>query len=71
MTLLLDAGGEEFLPEFPFTGNGYQFEAEEFMECLHAGRTESTVMPLDETLTIMRTLDTLRQQWGLKYPMES
>jgi predicted dehydrogenase len=69
MTLQLDAGGEEFL-EFPFTGNGYQFEAEEFMECLHAGRTESAVMPLDETLTIMRTLDTLRQQWGLKYPME-
>lgn len=70
MTLFLDAGGEEFL-EFPFTGNGYQFEAEEFMECLHAGRTESAVMPLDETLTIMRTLDTLRHQWGLKYPMEN
>jgi predicted dehydrogenase len=69
MTLQLDAGGEEFL-EFPFTGNGYQFEAIEFMECLRAGRTESAVMPLDETLTIMRTLDTLRAQWGLKYPME-
>ncbi len=69
MTLQLDAGGEEFL-EFPFTGNGYQFEAIEFMECLRAGRTESAVMPLDETLTIMRTLDTLRAQWGLMYPME-
>jgi predicted dehydrogenase len=69
MTLELDKGGEEFL-EFPFTGNGYQFEASEFMECLRAGRTESTVMPLDETLSIMRTLDKLRAQWGLKYPME-
>jgi predicted dehydrogenase len=69
MTLQLDAGGEEFL-EYPFTGNGYQFEAIEFMECLRAGRTESAVMPLDETLAVMRTLDTLRAQWGLKYPME-
>jgi predicted dehydrogenase len=69
MTHCLDAGGEEFL-EFPFTGNGYQFEAEEFMNCLREGRTESRSMPLDETLSIMQTLDTLRAQWGLKYPME-
>jgi predicted dehydrogenase len=69
MTLEMDAGGEEFL-EFPFTGNGYQFEAIEFMECLHAGRAESAVMPLDETLSIMRTLDKLRAGWGLKYPGE-
>jgi hypothetical protein len=40
------------------------------MRCLRAGRTESTVMPLDETLSIMHTLDTVRAQWGLKYPME-
>ncbi|MDB6016180.1 MAG: oxidoreductase domain protein [Pedosphaera sp.] len=69
MTLVLDAGGEEFL-EFPFTGNGFQFEAAEFMECLREGRLESKVMPLDETLAIMKTLDTLRAQWGLKFPME-
>jgi len=27
-------------------------------------------MPLDETLSVMRTLDRIRAQWGLKYPME-
>ncbi len=69
MTHSLDAGGEEFL-EFPFTGNGYQFQAVEFMNCLREGRTESKIMPLSETLSIMQTLDTLRGQWGLKYPME-
>ncbi len=69
MTLALDDGGEEFL-EFPYTGNGYQFEAESFMECLRQGRRESAVMPLAETLSIMKTLDALRAQWGLKYPME-
>lgn len=69
MTVYLDDGGEEFL-EFPYTGNGYQFEAAEFMECLRQGELESDVMPLNETLAIMKTLDTLRAQWGLKYPME-
>ena len=34
------------------------------------GLTESPIMPLDETLTIMKTMDALRAQWGVKYPME-
>jgi len=40
------------------------------MRCLRDGRTESEVMPLDETVTIMETLDAIRAQWPLKYPME-
>ena len=54
----------------PFESNGYQYEAQEVARCLRAGKTESDLLPLDETLQIMRTLDTLRGQWGLKYPME-
>jgi hypothetical protein len=38
--------------------------------CLREGQIESPVMPLDETLEIMRTMDALRVQWGLKYPGE-
>jgi hypothetical protein len=37
------------------------------MDCLRAGRTESDIMPLDETLAIMQTMDTIREQWGLTY----
>jgi hypothetical protein len=40
------------------------------MYCLREGLTESSVMPLDESLKIMKILDTLRKQWGLKYPQE-
>lgn len=54
----------------PFESNGYQFQAQEVARCLQAGKTESDIIPLDETLQVMRTLDTLRAQWGLKYPME-
>lgn len=56
--------------DLPYDGNGYQFEAIEAMRCLRAGLGESAIMPLDETLSIMRTLDATRAQWGLKYPME-
>jgi predicted dehydrogenase len=50
--------------------NGYNYEALEVSQCLRDGKLESDLMPLDETLAIMKTLDTLRAQWGLKYPME-
>jgi hypothetical protein len=69
MTLSRD-GVEAERMEFPLTGNGYQFEASEVMDCLRAGKLESSMMPLDETLSIMKTLDAIRTQWGLKYPME-
>ncbi|WP_342476956.1 Gfo/Idh/MocA family oxidoreductase [Paenibacillus sp. FSL H7-0350] len=49
---------------------GYAFEAEEVGRCLQAGLTESPVMTLDESLAIMKLLDTVRAQWGLKYPGE-
>ncbi len=50
--------------------NGYNYEALEVSQCLRDGKLESDLMPLDETLAIMKTLDTLRAQWGLNYPME-
>jgi predicted dehydrogenase len=56
--------------EFPIVGNGYNYEINEVQRCMRAGKTESALMPLDETLAIMTTLDTLRGQWGLRYPME-
>ena len=56
--------------DVPMTGNGYNYEAEEVARCLAAGKLESDVMPLSETVSIMKTMDELRAQWGLKYPME-
>jgi dihydrodiol dehydrogenase / D-xylose 1-dehydrogenase (NADP) len=54
----------------PMKGNGYNYEAVEVGRCLRAGIKESPVMPLSETLEMMRTMDTLRRQWGLVYPGE-
>jgi predicted dehydrogenase len=70
-TLTLSAQDQqEQVVHLPFEGNGYNYEALEVMNCLRDGKTESDVMPLDETLAIMRTMDQIRAQWGLRYPME-
>lgn len=41
----------------PCRGNGYNYEAEEVVRCLREGLTESPVMPLDESVAIMRIID--------------
>jgi predicted dehydrogenase len=69
-TLELYQNGKMEKFELPFRATGYIHEAEEAMYCLREGLTESSVMPLDESLKIMKILDTLRKQWGLKYPQE-
>ncbi|HEY3378296.1 MAG TPA: Gfo/Idh/MocA family oxidoreductase [Armatimonadota bacterium] len=63
-------GKDEQQIEPAAVGNGYNYEAEEFGRCLRAGLRESPMLPLSDTLTVMQTLDTLRAQWGLKYPTE-
>ncbi|SFK97622.1 Predicted dehydrogenase [Paenibacillus sp. 1_12] len=50
--------------------HGFMFEAEEAMACLREERPESRIMPLDETLALMTTLDTIRKQWNLTYPAD-
>jgi predicted dehydrogenase len=69
-TLELYQNGKMEKFELPFRATGYIHEAEEATFCLREGLTESSVMPLDESLKIMKILDTLRKQWGLKYPQE-
>ena len=52
-------------------GRGMQFQAEAFERLVAAGRLDGgEVLPLDETVEIMGTLDEVRAQIGLRYPGE-
>jgi predicted dehydrogenase len=53
--------------EFPFEGNGYQFEAAEVQRCIQAGELESPLMSHATTLEIMGLLDTIRADIGVVY----
>jgi predicted dehydrogenase len=63
-------GHEPQTIDAPFQGNGYCHEAAEAMRCLRAGMGESPLLPLDETISIIETMDTLRADWGRRYPGE-
>ncbi len=68
-TLTTSAGRSEAVT-LPFAANGYEYEAIEVGRCLAAGLVESPVMGWDESLSIQRSMDELRRQWGLVYPGE-
>lgn len=50
--------------------NGYEYEVMECCECIRHGALESDMMPHAETLAIMRQMDALRAEWGVRYPMD-
>ena len=55
---------------YPIAGNGFNYEAEHFMELIRAGARESPLMPLAESIAISETLDAARRCIGLRYPFE-
>ncbi len=63
-------GSEAGMWEPPTREHGLQYEACEVARCITDGRTESPLMPLDETVQIMATMDEVRRQLGVVYPGE-
>ncbi|MDJ0336242.1 Gfo/Idh/MocA family oxidoreductase [Salinibacterium sp. G-O1] len=51
------------------TGRGMQFQAAELERLVTAGELANDILPPSETVQIMRTLDEVRRQIGLTYPM--
>ncbi|KQY60370.1 hypothetical protein ASD11_13045 [Aeromicrobium sp. Root495] len=60
--LHLTLGGTTETLSRPRTGKGYAHEIEEVGTCLREGRTESDVLPLDETVSVMAQMDEIRRQ---------
>jgi predicted dehydrogenase len=67
-TIVLHRTGAE--PETitrPATGTGYAHEIAEVTECLRAGRTESSVMPLADTLAVQTVLGQAAEALGIRH----
>ena len=67
-TIVLHRAGAE--PETitrPATGGGYAHELIEVTECLRAGRSESAVMPLADTLAVQSVLGEAADQLGVPH----
>jgi predicted dehydrogenase len=65
-TLILHRAGQE--PEtitLPHTGGGYTHELREVTECVTAGRPESAVMPLADTIAVQDIMGKVADQLGM------
>jgi len=59
---------ETYRSEVP--GRGMQFQADEIERLVAAGQLAGDILPPEESVAIMQTLDTIRAQIGLRYPGE-
>lgn len=56
--------------EGKFIENGYEFEAQEVMDCLKNHQIESKLVPLDSSLAVMDILDSCRDSAGYHFDFE-
>ena len=53
-----------------YVGHGLREQAESFKQIVQSGAVESKVLTWKDTVDIMKSMDTVRSQIGLKYPFE-
>ncbi|MEG1505084.1 MAG: gfo/Idh/MocA family oxidoreductase, partial [Lachnospiraceae bacterium] len=49
---------------------GFEDEVRASMKAIREGQIQCPQMPHKEILTMMKLMDALRAQWGVKYPFE-
>lgn len=56
--------------ETPKQITGFEYEVEASLKAIRQGKTECEQMPHSEILRVMKIMDDLRAEWGIKYPFE-
>jgi predicted dehydrogenase len=69
--IIREVDKEERRLDFGITGWGFHWEADAVALDILAGKKESIVMPLAESLRMMQTMDSIRKANGLVYPQDS
>ncbi|WP_378955217.1 Gfo/Idh/MocA family protein [Pelosinus sp. sgz500959] len=62
--------GTQYVKEFPFIVNGFEYQIRETEKCLRAQVTESNIMTHENTIAIMTLMDKVRSDLGLIFPWE-
>lgn len=70
MRVVLNDGSVTQYPS-EYKGHGLREQAESFKRLVQSGKVESEILSWQDTIDIMKTMDTVREQIGLKYPFES
>lgn len=56
--------------DIPQQINGYEYELLSSINSIRNNEFENEIMPLDETIRVMKCMDELRNTWGVKYPFD-
>ncbi|KAL2074548.1 hypothetical protein VTL71DRAFT_8326 [Oculimacula yallundae] len=67
---ILMKGKEARVIDFEHEGMGFHFEADAVAEDILAGRKENVIMPLEESLRMIRIMDEVRKVGGVVYPQD-
>lgn len=68
--IILCKEGEEKVIKKTSLGEGFEEEIIEVCNCISNGKTESGIMPHTESLLMLSQMDEIRNQIGIKYPLE-
>jgi predicted dehydrogenase len=64
-------GQEPQTYSYPFNASeDFSFEIQHMHDCIAQGLPQSPILPQDESIQVMETMDVLRAQWGLCYSDE-
>ena len=69
VTLHVD-GQEPITINRPFEVNGFEYEIREAITCVREGRLESSLMTAEQSIAVMRIMDEIRRQNGMRFPFE-
>ena len=69
VTLCVDGEAPRVI-ERPFEVNGYEYEIREAERCVREGKLQSELMTWEQTVSVMRIMDEVRRQNGLRFPFE-
>lgn len=65
---LLYHNGEEKIFDFDVKSNGYEYEAQEVVNCILAGKTQSDLWSWNDSLQLVNVMDSVRKECGIVYP---
>ena len=69
VTLFVDGEAPRVI-EHPFEVNGYEYEIREAERCVSEGKLQGGLMTWEQTVSVMRIMDEVRRQNGMRFPFE-
>ena len=68
--IIINVNGNQTEILKPSIGEGFEEEIMEACNCIRAGKTQSDIMPMSESIRILEQMDYVRKQINLRYPFE-